>query len=417
MFVGVAYRPSNDSTSSVASSDENLNLELYTATVDANILSKFPKFIISAKTDEYDLSIIDTDFKKIKGVKEVISNFNNVDVNNIILISSVTYDSEYKEAILESINAFDYFESVDIYEYALLEVNQEIEFINQDDVNKTMDYYLPAKKYEGIVNKSSLVGDDLQVSAQALFNGEDLYRLTLIEMQNLNNSPQFTSAKKNYPIESWNDEIIVNTKTSFDNILDLNSILDYNLNSTSTVFGNLIYSLDDLNSVSDLNSELSFIKDQNESYILNFTLDDVYSEGEIVFNQNLTLDQYNEFTNLLNTNFDLDYSKIIKPLEKSVIINIYESDIDLNETQNVLENNSFEFGDVFKSVNIDVRDTNIDGILYDYDQNISTTQLKYPQNKNVTSLDFDVSIYATRTNIMFLMLNESVDDTDTILEE
>ena len=405
MFVGVLYRPTdNPVNTNQQNSDENVTTDYYTSNVDANVISKFSKFIISSPTDEYDVTTIEDSIKTIKGIKTVTSNFNTIDENTIAYLGTLTYTAEDKNDIMNSLKEITFFTGLEIYEYALVEIPQEIVFVNSQDENKTLEYYLPTKKYEAIVSNETLEGDNISANLQAIFKDEELYRLTAIEMQNLSAQPQMVSGSKTYPILEWNKEINIDSETEFDNNADINSILDYNYTTTINQNGSLIYNLQNLENISDLNSELQIIKDENNSYIQDFVIDS--NQISIQFTEFIDLDSYNNLKNIFLEKYNLDNSKIEEQLKKNIYFKLYENDIDLNRTKEILNSENINLLETTKSAIIDINDTNINNIIYNYDQNTTITNLQYPQNKDNLEIEFDVTLYATRNEVMFFMINE-----------
>jgi len=405
MFVGVLYRPKDDPiNTNQQNADENTTTDYYTSDVDANVISKFSKFIISSPTDEYDVTTIEDNIKKIKGIKTVTSNFNNIDENTIAYLGTLTYTTEYKDDIINSLKEISFFTGLEIYEYALVEIPQEIVFVNSQDKNKTLEYYLPTKKYEAIVSNETLEGDNISANLQAIFKDEELYRLTAIEMQNLSAQPQMVSGSKTYPILEWNKEINIDSKTEFDNNSDINNILDYNYTTTINQNGNLIYNLQNLENISDLNSELQIIKDENNSFIQDFVIDS--NQISIQFTEFIDLNSYSNLKTIFLEKYNLDNSKIEEQLKKNIYFKLYEDNIDLNRTKEILNSENINLLDTTKSAIIDINDTNINNVVYNYDQNITTTNIQYPTNKDNLEIEFDVTLYATRNEVMFFMINE-----------
>jgi hypothetical protein len=405
MFVGVVYRPEkpNNIPENI---DNNAPLEYYTAESEAVIINKFAKFIISSETTEYDTIVIEDNIKKIKGVKTINSNFNNIDENTIAYLGIITFENDYRDQIINNLQEIDFFTNIEIYEYALLEISQNIVFTSMSDENITIDYYLPTKKYEGIVSISSLEEDNITSNLQAIFKNEELYRLTIFEIQNISAQPIMISDSKTYPILSWNKEINIESITNFENDVNLENILDYNYTITKDHTKNLEYNISELENTYDLNSELQLIKDENNSIIMDYEIDLNKNILNINFAENLNLQEFKNLKNMFYENYNLDDRKIEKDLNKNIYFKILENDIDVNNIKEILNLENITINNITKPAIVEINDLNISNAIYTYDQNTTTVDLSYPKNKDLQEIELNISAYAIRTEIMFLMASE-----------
>jgi hypothetical protein len=373
---------------------EEQKQELYSAESDANVLELFPQLNIVAKPLDYDQEIIQQKFDEIEGIKNTTIQFTQEDENNFFVMINANIDGEKKEDVEKNILAIDVLKEIEIYQSALLKVPYTITFTN--DQNKEIEQAFVSEKIEGIIKNTTKKGDQLSVMIQAIFQGESMAYIRGVEQQNLSESIQMLFSEGEFEIIGWENKFLISGITEIDNNTStLKEIIDQNnTNIERNYLGDLI--------IKDNNFSLEEIIDKNGSVVLDYNK----SDQELI----LTLDA---------TSLDLEsYNLLIKELQEQdqnlTIIQKPKTQINISFDAEKIEEdlinkiNYLNITDlnIKKSAKIDVSEIIVEEKKYQYDQNITSSWLNYPEDLNKTKEIFTLQGYVSRDQIFYLNLTK-----------
>lgn len=382
----------------------------YYANLDANVEEIFPNFIVVGAPNIYEETTIENDLREIDGITSVNVSFTSAE-EEIIAIVNISYNKDQEE-IYQKINESEIFNEISIFKNALLEIPKEIEFIN-NDTNETKDYFHPPGKVEAYVSYQTQKEDLIKASIFAVFQGNILLHIVGEEIQNLSASQEFIFDQKTYPVESWNNVIMVTAETNITNNLDINKLKEKFLEEEIEEYLSEHLEITTDQNITKIKEEINQIKEEKE-YILNINLEENIS---IMFENNLTLEEYNLVLEELSK-IVKDY-EIIKEPKHVVMITFYKEDINLEEITTKIDKHHLEIKNTQKSANIKITNTTFNDKEYFYEQEITETFLEYPKDTNQTEILFDVSGIVQRNEILYLMLSKSEEiiEVEEVLEE
>ncbi|MFA5745303.1 MAG: hypothetical protein WCX82_04110 [archaeon] len=235
MFAMVAYGGRNN-TSNVPTdtipTDTNQEPVNYQAQFDANVTEIFPQLIIAGKPIEYETTVIESKLLDLQGIKKKTIEYRQATDGNISLIITINISADKKEEIISGIKDFNIIqEPIEMYQYAMLAVPEDINFTN--DQNQEINYTFGAVPMEGIININTVKGDEITTVCYASFVGQELVSAKGIEMYNLSSQPQMVISNGKFNILSWKPLIYLSTDINSDNNIVIatleNKLSDYNV--------------------------------------------------------------------------------------------------------------------------------------------------------------------------------------------
>jgi len=263
-FLAGGGSSSSDDNSNVSVNPEDLISLNYEATVNATVNEITKTYMLFSDTNNFDITVIDRDIRRIDGVSNVDSYFR---LNDDASISSANYKyiatiSGYginQETFYEDlINATTYLENVSLMPYALIEFDHNVTFTNSD-LNITKEYEYGQPQATVIIGPSTEVGDNIEVQLYVTFLGGSITQTIGEETRNLTTEPQNFVSMQTLPFELERSYVGVQGDI---NSVDLSSFdvnIDYQYDSNSM-------------SVLTLDSDLDLLLLELEGY-------DVNSEG------------------------------------------------------------------------------------------------------------------------------------------
>lgn len=391
---GVAGLMESASQKDVLPEDQNNTQELYTAQTDAKVLEIFPQITVIAKPLDFDQENIKTKIDAISGIKSTTVQFNQADENEFYVMISANIEADKKEEIMENISKLEFLESIELYQSALLEVPYTITFTN--DANKEIEQAFVSKKIEGIINQTTQKEDQLSILVQAIFVGDVMTYVRGIEQQNLAEGIQMIFSELNLNIVNWQNKYLVSGITTIDNNVssEIKTEMNYDNLMINTYFsGQLIVD-------NNINSKLDEIIDENESIVLDYNLSDNVTRINLDL-ENINLEKYNQLIlDLSEIDEDLN---ILKEPSLEISISFDTNDINLDFMEKLAELN-IQNPKVKKLADVDVSKLIIENKEYEYDQNITSTWLDYPQDINKTEELFTIQGYVSRNKIFYINL-------------
>lgn len=392
LATGLVDLLSNNEDGEVDQTTPDQTQEMYIAKSDANVLEIFPQLNIVAKPLDYDQENIQQKLEAIDGIKKTTIQFTQAAENEFFVMINANIDANKKEEIEKNILEIDILEEIELYQSALLEVPYTITFTN--DQNKEIEQAFVSKKIEGIIKNTTQKGDQLSITIQAIFQGETMIYVRGIEEQNLSESIQMLFSESEFDIVEWEDKFLISGITEIDNnISNIKEIIDQNNTTIDKKYlGDLI--------IKDNNFSLETIMDKNESIVLDYNKTD----QEILIKLDpakLDLDSYSLLINDLQEQ-DQNLTIIQKP-NVQITITFDASSID-DELINKISNLNITDLNIKKSAKIDVSKIVVEGKEYQYDQNIISSWLNYPEDLNKTKETFTLQGYVSRDQIFYLNL-------------
>jgi hypothetical protein len=364
----------------------------------------FPSFIVIGAPTVYEETIIENTLREIDGITSINVSFTNLE-EDIMAIVHISYDKD-KEEIYSKINELEIFDEISVFKNALLEISKEITFIN-NDTNETKDYFHPPGKVEAYVSYNTEKEDQITANIFAVFQGNALVHMVGEELQNQSLSQEFIFDQKTYPLDSWNDLIVLTAETNIRNNIDINMLKE------EFVEDNLeINIIDDLEittdqNVTEIEEDIKKIQEEQES-VTNIDLENNVS---FMFEENLTLEKYLLILEDISTIIE-DF-EIIKEPKQSITINFNKENIDVEEITTKLNNYNVEIKNIQKSANIKITDTTFNEKEYSYEQETTEAMLDYPNDTNKSEFLFDVSGIVQRDDMLYLGLRKA----EEIIEE
>jgi len=410
MAVGSNSRSNNtnntDTNTTPTNPDENKPTEFYTAYIDTNVTSIYPQLVVVGQTSEFDQSTIDATFKKIDGVKKNTISFQKGNDGNIITMIKVLIDAEKKNNVISEIKKVEFLTSPEIYQSAILSMPKEVVSLSGDE-NKTKEYQFTETKLDGMISSSTETGDELKAQIQIVFKGETPTRFLAIEVQNLTSSPQLMNIEKKLSILEWMPEIRIFATSPITKDFDENKLKeivgDINSNPGRSIEGALELNLMGNKNISDINTYLTSIKDQNESIISNLIIDE--NSATLEFSLELNADKYALLKNKLNEH-GIDENKIKAEPKNIYRINFNKEGIDVNLMKTKISNSGLIYKNAEKNAIFDVSSIEYQGKIITYDQKTSTAWLLYPEDLNNTEINIMIQGYYSRNKFWFIQLNE-----------
>lgn len=368
--------------------------ELYFAESDANVLELFPQLSIVAKPLDYDQEIIQQKFDEIEGIKNTTIQFTQEDENNFFVMINANIDGEKKEEIEKNILDINILKEIELYQSALLKVPYTITFTN--DQNKEIEQAFVSEKIEGIIKNTTKKGDQLSIMIQGIFQGESMVYVRGVEQQNLSESIQMLFSEGEFEIIDWEDKFLIFGTTEIDNNTSaLKEIIDQNnTNIEKNYLGDLI--------IKDNNLSLEKIMDKNESIVLDYNK----TGQELILTldaTNLNLESYNLLIKDLQEQ-DQNLTIIQKP--KTQLNISFDAEKIEEDLINKINNLNITELNIKKSAKIDVSEIIVEEKEYQYDQNITSSWLNYPEDINKTKEIFTLQGYVSRDQILYLNLTK-----------
>ena len=368
--------------------------ELYFAESDANVLELFPQLSIVAKPLDYDQEIIQQKFDEIEGIKNTTIQFTQEDENNFFVMINANIDGEKKENVEKNILDMDILKEIEIYQSALLKVPYTITFTN--DQNKEIEQAFVSEKIEGIIKNTTKKGDQLSVMIQAIFQGESMVYVRGVEQQNLSESIQMLFSEGEFEIIGWENKFLISGITEIDNNTStLKEIIDQN-NTTieRNYLGDLI--------IKDNNLSLEEIMDKNGSVVLDYNKTD----QELILTLDTSSLDLESYTLLINELQELDQNLTIIQKPKTQINISFDAEKIEEDLINKINNLNITDLNIKKSAKIDVSEIIVEEKEYQYDQNITSSWLNYPEDLNKTKEIFTLQGYVSRDQIFYLNLTK-----------
>ncbi|MCR4335334.1 MAG: hypothetical protein NUV57_02235 [archaeon] len=208
--------------------------------IQATVIDLFPTVVLLAKSGDFELSETTS---KILAIKEVVSvnnpQFFDDSARNENFRADLRIDSpEAIRTAFESINAIESLTNVQIFPQALVSIPETVEFRNED-LDLTQEYTFTEPQAQAYVTMDTLKGDDLIVSLNASFEGQNLVSLTAFELRNNSSSPQIYFTEDSFPIDSVENEFFVKASADYSKkavLENAKTILEENNNAeTSTI--------------------------------------------------------------------------------------------------------------------------------------------------------------------------------------
>ncbi len=255
--------------------------------IPATVTLFLPKLRIVAETKgSTSINVIDGSIYSIPGVRKVESYYLPLEqtelATGLIYIADIFLSNDLNsEQALSLIEEIPSLENIEGLSYALVELPQEIEFINPD-LNISKTYSFRGNETDALVSLATMQGDEIKVSIAATFIGNDVLSVLAFETKNITATPLFGETSIEAGIASLEPKLLLDITTNYSQLpaleeverqlLQMEGIVDFNL--TKPFLEAKISLIADANiseqSAADLNSFLYTLSDDIIFYNQNF---------------------------------------------------------------------------------------------------------------------------------------------------
>ncbi|MFH1586545.1 MAG: hypothetical protein ABID38_01660, partial [Candidatus Diapherotrites archaeon] len=197
--------------------------------IDGNVVQIFPQMLMTASTNEIIIDEIDRAVFSVEGIDKVNSYFRQESgttlSSKLVYVANISFDKELTindaiERIGENVPALA---EIDGFGVGLVNVPQEITLTNPD-LEMTKIYRFDNPLVQAYFSRETLQGDELTLTIESDFAGEQIYSIISYEEQNLTAAPTQISFSGEYELSSVKETLKFSGKTPYDLELDKNTL-------------------------------------------------------------------------------------------------------------------------------------------------------------------------------------------------
>ncbi len=165
-----------------------VQLAMQASNVPATVVLILPKISFVASTEQSNINVLDSAIMEIEGVRGVASRYSMGEETQLgtglIYIAEVQLLEQTDPAlVLEKLDQISELKTIAGFPYALIEIPKSIEFTHAD-LNLSKIYDLERNEAQVIISVGTLVGDEIVVSLEANFLGNDVLEMNAYEEEN-----------------------------------------------------------------------------------------------------------------------------------------------------------------------------------------------------------------------------------------
>jgi len=263
--------------------------------VQGKVLLLLPKLKLMSNTSKTDIFAIDASIAPIQGVKRVDSFFSQQNETELALgliyIADVLLEANASaEDVFSEISENPFLDSPQGFPFVLVSLPKEIEFTNPD-LNISKTYSLKRNEAESLASFETLVGDEVEISLNAVFVGDEVVSLVGYETKNITSEPVFGETSATAAIAFLEPTLLLDISAEYSQL----SLLDEVKQQAFSLSG-----IKDLNlNAPEIEAKLSLVGDGNLSAetasdlnsFLNTLSDDVIFYNQDFFRASLFFEQ------------------------------------------------------------------------------------------------------------------------------
>ena len=190
--------------------------------VAAEVVQVFPTAILIGTTDAENTNTVDNEIRKVTGITLVS--------NSQFLDSSIGTSSNFRTELrfssidkiqkaVDAIKNIPILSNVQILRQALVSVPPNIE-LNNSDIDLTQNYSFPKSQLQSFILEGTEVGDDLKITIQAQFKGQNIAGVLAFEEEEQISAYRTVGI---YKISSLEDEFFVRSSANLSDSQKLES--------------------------------------------------------------------------------------------------------------------------------------------------------------------------------------------------
>ncbi|MEK6942254.1 MAG: hypothetical protein AABW85_05340, partial [archaeon] len=190
--------------------------------VPATVEQLFPTIFITASTAESEITKIDSQVKKIGGVKKINNSYYREQSGTglpgpLVYVAETAINPDAsREGIAKAAKNLSVFTDPAIIEVGLVKLPDKVIFTNPD-LNVSQEQSLSPPTAQAYLNLGTVKGDSITVQLQASIASTTLQSLLAFEQKNLTASPKFFVASGEYEILSLQNSLSFNAQTNYSN--------------------------------------------------------------------------------------------------------------------------------------------------------------------------------------------------------
>ncbi len=229
--------------------------DVYSADVNGIITEKTTDILITADTNELDITKLDAQLTDINNVKTIISSQYNTDSNKIIYIANLRLkEKDYDYTFVEALN--NVFSSYQLYPTQLFSFTNPIHLVSKDS-NNIIDYDLGYTQMKIITESTTQEKDNITARFDVATTNDIPTQIFAYEILNISAQPISFVNIEEKEIFDLNEYTILSSEQSFDTNLLKNYFTDYRVVTDNDTNNQKIETKDDINTIS------AFIEDYN----------------------------------------------------------------------------------------------------------------------------------------------------------
>ncbi len=186
--------------------------------VQASVSQLLPSIKVVAETTESDFGKLSTDIYAIDGIRKVRGGFkpspDSVLGTGFVFVGDISFETDLNTAyVLEKLEQEAGLQNIEGFAIALVALPKKTMVFNQD-VNISRDLNLSKNLAEAFVSFSTMEGDELLLTINATFKGNELASLSLVETLNITAEPVAKQAVLSAPIASLENRLLLEADVS-----------------------------------------------------------------------------------------------------------------------------------------------------------------------------------------------------------
>lgn len=386
----------------------DIPIDFYTAEVKASVLENPENnLIMIAESQEFDALKIEQDFLKIKGIKQINTEFKKQD-EKIILVARMLIEGKETKKIMQEISEINYLssENKEFYRQGSISLKESVLFQNPDE-NKELNYDFVDYRVDSILWETTQKDDEIEGVLQAYFQEEAIVEIFFLETNNITNSPYLIFDNISLEQPEWVEEYRVSTEGNYDKYVSEQKIIE-NLNPQEIE--------------QDIQETIIFLKQDFEEQDINseVILDVVKEEDEvkIYLKPDISYEEYLEALEELEK-----IGLALQDLQAPLVVNytLYFNEI-LENLEALLENLHLSLENIEKKAIFEKEIMEIQGKEYTYPDKVLEIWLEYPEDLEINEVEVFVQGIARKQEILSMggvkaNLDFDIEDKDTDLED
>lgn len=211
---------------------DTTQLQFSAAGIDANVIDSLPSILIVAETDEAEINKIDSEiYLADQNIRQVLSSYMQPQANSqkaLIYRAEISLAprSDPIKIINEISSDSNHLSSIQAVKSILVRLPKNISFSNKD-LNLEKEYEFRDSTVQVFASPQTIMGDNLKVTLNATFQGQELTQITGFEEENLSEKLLQKTISLNAPISELEPVLLVSAEqVSFSNIAPISALAE-----------------------------------------------------------------------------------------------------------------------------------------------------------------------------------------------